>query len=141
MRAASEFQSIDKSFLPSYHKPLLARRSEPYVAKEATTPELAMADRCFASLNFTIRNSHFVFPEVNFSTVSPYPLALNIISDCWILFCRYLASRGVLDQAIGLSRKQMATVGLLDPDPGRRLLGFQRPSAFRSAQSSRDSAC
>ena len=76
----------DKSFLPSYHEPLLARRSEPYVAKEATTPELAMADRCFASLSFTIRNSHFVFPEVNLSTVSPYPVALNIISDCWILF-------------------------------------------------------
>jgi protein-S-isoprenylcysteine O-methyltransferase Ste14 len=38
------------------------------------------------SLRFRIRNSHFAFPELNFSTVSLYPLALNIISDCWILF-------------------------------------------------------
>ncbi len=38
------------------------------------------------SLRFRIRNSHFAFPELNFSTVSSYPLALNIISDCWILF-------------------------------------------------------
>ena len=38
------------------------------------------------SLGFRIRNSHFAFPELNFSTVSLYPLALNIISDCWILF-------------------------------------------------------
>jgi hypothetical protein len=27
-----------------------------------------------------------VFAEVSFSTVGSYPLALNIISDCWILF-------------------------------------------------------
>src|SRR6266496_6633601 len=33
-----------------------------------------------------VQNSHFAFPELNFSTVSSYPLDLNIISDCWILF-------------------------------------------------------
>src|SRR5438552_15789686 len=35
----------------------------------------------------------------------------------------------------------MATARLRDPDPGRRLFGFQRPTALRSTQSSRDSAC
>jgi hypothetical protein len=54
--------------------------------------------------------------------------------------CRNLANRGVLDQTIGLQGKQMATAGLRDPDPGRRLFGFQRPTALRSAQSSRYSA-
>ena len=31
-------------------------------------------------------HSRFAFQLLNFSIVSAYPLALNIISDCWILF-------------------------------------------------------
>jgi hypothetical protein len=56
------------------------------------------------------------------------------------IVCRYLVNRGVLDQTIGLQGKQMATAGLRAPDPRRRLPGFQRPTALRSAQFSRHSA-
>jgi len=76
-------------------------------------------------------HSRFAFQLLNFQLCPPI-LLLSISSATAGFVCRYLAGRGVLDETIGLSGKQMATAGLCDPNPGRRLPGFQRPAVSDS---------